>query len=138
MALKFSSLIKECRFQTARSGGKGGQNVNKVSTKMELYFDIAASMILSDAEKALLLIKLGNKLSDQGILQIVSQTERTQIGNRKKVLEKFEKLISKSLIEPKKRIAVKVSKSAIAQRLDNKKLQGLKKERRKSTLILPD
>lgn len=131
MSIKIASLIKECRFQTARSGGKGGQNVNKVSTKMELYFDIAASAVFTEEEKQRLLVKLKTKLTDNGILQIVSQSERTQIGNRKRVIEKFEKLITKSLIEPKKRIAVKVSKQEKEKRLLDKKKLSEKKQARK-------
>lgn len=131
MSIKIASLIKECRFQTARSGGKGGQNVNKVSTKMELYFDIAASAVFTEEEKQRLLLKLKTKLTDNGILQIVSQSERTQIGNRKRVIEKFEKLITKSLIEPKKRIAVKVSKQEKEKRLLDKKKLSEKKQNRK-------
>ena len=131
MALKITSLIKECRFQTARSGGKGGQHVNKVSTKMELYFDIAASAFFTEEEKQRLLSKLETKLSDNGILQIVSQSERTQIGNRKRVIEKFEKLLTKSLIVPKKRIAVKVSNQEKEKRLLDKKKLSEKKQLRK-------
>lgn len=131
MPIKIASLIKECRFQTARSGGKGGQNVNKVSTKMELYFDIAASAVFTEEQKQRLLLKLKTKLTDNGILQIVSQSERTQIGNRKRVIEKFEKLIIKSLIEPKKRIAVKVSKQENEKRLLDKKKLSEKKQTRK-------
>jgi ribosome-associated protein len=131
MSLKIASLIKECRFQTARSGGKGGQNVNKVSTKMELYFDIAASAVFTEDEKQRLLVKLKTKLTDNGILQLVSQSERTQIGNRKRVIEKFEKLITKSLIEPKKRIPVKVSKQEKEKRIFDKKKLSEKKQARK-------
>jgi len=114
-------LIPEISFKTSRSGGKGGQNVNKVSTKVELNFNIAASNLLSSDEKSILLEKLGDRLTKEGILQIVSQSERTQPGNKRVVLEKFNALLQSCFIVQKKRKATKVPKAVKEKRLLAKK-----------------
>lgn len=125
-------LFSELVFKTSRSGGAGGQNVNKVSTKVEIVFDIAASQVLSEEEKALLLSKLAGKLTIEGKLRLVSQSERTQIGNKKVVLEKFRLMIGKAFIIPKKRKPTKVSKAAKERRLASKKRDSeIKQLRRK-------
>lgn len=123
-------IINELMFKTSRSSGSGGQNVNKVSTKVELRFDIENSVLLSDYQKKRIRIKLKNRISNDGILILTSDTERTQLGNKKKVVELFFKLIEKALQKPKKRIKTKPTKASREKRLKNKKNQSEKKRLR--------
>lgn len=119
-------------FKTSRSSGKGGQNVNKVSSKVELDFDIQNSQLLSDQQKDLLLSKLTNRINKEGILQIISQSERSQLANKEKAIKKFYELLIKSFKPKKKRIATKPGKAAKEKRIKKKKLVSEKKaERRK-------
>lgn len=132
MNISHLNLISELSFKTSRSGGSGGQNVNKVSTKVELNFDIAASNILSADQKTVLLEKLGPQLTKEGMLQVVSQTERTQLGNKTKAIQKFYKILEKAFHVPKKRKATKPSKAAKEKRLISKKKHSeIKKMRNK-------
>ncbi len=124
-------LIKECVFKTARSGGKGGQNVNKVETKVELWFDIQNSYRLSDEEKAVLLKKLANKLDKEGNLHLQEQSDRTQLKNKELLKEKFYKLILSGLKVAKPRKATKVSKAVKAKRLETKRVKSELKQSRK-------
>lgn len=125
-------LIKELSFRTSRSGGAGGQNVNKVETRVEVMLDIPNSYLLSDEEKVILLSKLNSKLSSEGVLRLVSQTERSQSGNKEKVLEKFRLLIEKALTPQKPRKATKISRAAKEKRLATKKRDSeIKQLRRK-------
>lgn len=123
-------LLPELVFKTSRSGGKGGQNVNKVSTKVEIGFDPANSQILTEEQKALLLEKWQNKLTNDGILQIVSQSERTQLGNKRQVLLKLDFLLEQAFKVVVKRRKTKVPKSVVEKRLLAKKRNSeLKKSR---------
>lgn len=126
---------KEFTFNTSRSGGAGGQNVNKVSTKVELRFSVANSILLSDREKEIVSEKLSNKINSEGILIIVSQAERTQLGNKQRCIEKFYALLTKALTPKKKRKPTKPTKASERKRIETKKIQSVKKEQRKKPSI---
>ena len=121
MHFKAPFLSKEFRFKTSRSGGAGGQNVNKVSTKVQIEFSIPDSALLKNDEKELLLQKLEGKLTNEGVLQIVSQTERTQLGNKEIALKKMYHALNKCFVVKKKRKATKPSKSSVEKRISSKK-----------------
>ena len=120
----------EFQFQASRSGGAGGQNVNKVSTKVELRFNVPNSMILDDLQKELIQKKCKNQINSEGELIIVSQEERTQLRNKNTVVKKFRELIIKALTIPKKRLKVMPTASMIAERLKDKKKDSEKKANR--------
>lgn len=125
-------LLPEITYQFARSGGKGGQNVNKVSTKAELRFSVSGSTALTDDERAVLLEKLANKLTTEGELVLTHQTERTQLANKEKVTQKFLRLIAKAFEVPKPRKATRPSRASQEERKADKKKRGdLKASRRK-------
>ena len=124
-------LIKELTFKTSRSGGKGGQNVNKVSSKVELIFNPQNSLLFTDDEKVLLLERLANRLDSEGNLHIVSQEDRSQLLNKQRTVIKLVKLLTQCLQVEKKRKPTKIPKAVIAKRLNTKAINSSKKENRK-------
>ena len=111
-------------FQASRSGGPGGQNGNKVSTKVELRFNISSSVLLSDEEKTILAGKLINKINKLGELVLVAQADRSQLKNKEKVVGKFYALITRSLAPRKKRLKTKPTRSSVEKRLETKRVQA--------------
>ena len=121
----------EFEYKSSRSGGKGGQNVNKVETKIELNFDVQNSIILTEDEKKRISLKLQNRIDKNGILQITSQTERSQYLNKIKVQKRFYELIEKALKKEKIRKNTKPTRSSIEKRIESKKNISGKKVMRK-------
>lgn len=124
------SFLPELQFQTARSSGPGGQNVNKVETKIQLKFDVNNSLVLSEEEKLTLLQKASNKIDQEGFLNLSSQEKRSQIQNKKLVIRKFHDLLKTAFHRKKIRKVTKPSKGAIEDRLKAKKAQADKKANR--------
>ncbi len=130
-----SNLIKdEFVFTTSRSGGPGGQLVNKVSSKVMLRWDISNSSKLNDDEKAILLQKLKSRLVQGGVLLIVSQESRSQHDNKQAAIDKLEELLKEAFKKKKKRRPTKATKSSHQRRLTEKKKASEKKEWRRKDL----
>lgn len=136
--LKKRNPEKEIIYSSSRSGGPGGQNVNKVSTKVELRFNLLQTTIFSGEEKAILFDRLKNKITATGDLVLTSQSERTQIGNKEAVTEKFYNLISRALTPAKKRTATRPTFTSKLKRLDEKKKRGTIKKMRRETGNQPE
>ncbi|MGN8071814.1 alternative ribosome rescue aminoacyl-tRNA hydrolase ArfB [Mucilaginibacter sp. 22184] len=131
MNLTKSDLQKEITYKTSRSGGKGGQNVNKVSSKVELLFNVDSSALFTEEEKLLLNDKLQNRFNKDGFVQVICDEERSQYLNKEKAIERLILLLTRALQKPNVRKPTKVSKAAKVARLDDKKKHSARKENRK-------
>lgn len=129
----------ELSFRASRSSGPGGQNVNKVNTRIELLFDVNASQHLDDKQKRQICKKLATRIDKEGVLHIASQKHRSQKANREAAVDKFVKLIRQALRRKPVRKKTRVPKSAVEKRLQAKKEHSqLKKQRQSAKLIRPD
>ncbi len=127
---KNRDFAREFIFQVSRSGGPGGQNVNKVATKVELRFHVANSEVLTDEEKAIIQEKLNQRITNEGYLQLICQTERSQLANKETCIQKFYELLEQAFAHAKPRHATKPSRAAKQQRLQSKKINADKKAAR--------
>lgn len=123
-------FLPELQFQASRSSGAGGQNVNKVSSKVELRFNVVNSQLLDESQKALILQKLKNQINSEGELIVVSQEDRSQLKNKILVIKKFKALLVKALTVAPKRKPTKPTAAMIAERLKDKKKKSERKTQR--------
>jgi len=123
-------LEKEFQYRTSRSGGKGGQNVNKVETKVELLWNINSSVLFDEIQKVRLKEKLANRITNDGIFHVVAEEERTQLRNKEAAIKRTIKLISDSLKIEKPRKPSKPTFSSVKKRLNDKRINSLKKMNR--------
>lgn len=124
-------LQSELQFKAVRSSGAGGQNVNKVASKVELTFDLEASLGLSDEEKDLLKKTISNRLTKENVLLLQCEESRSQHKNKTLVIERFFEVIEQGLIVPKKRKATKIPRAVVKKRLKKKRVRSEKKANRK-------
>lgn len=124
-------ILKTVTFKTSRSGGKGGQNVNKVSSKVELIFNLETAVFLTKEERALVTERLANRLDQEGNIHVVSQEDRSQLLNKEKTIAKLIALLKSALHVQKKRKSTKIPKSVIRKRLKDKQTVATKKESRR-------
>ena len=128
-------IYKELLFKAVKSSGAGGQHVNKVSSKVELYFHVFSSEAFSEKEKELLLRNLSNRMTKEGVLKLYSSESRSQHTNKERVVKRLFKMIEKGLIVPKKRRPTKISSAQKIKRLDNKTKHATKKILRKKPTL---
>ena len=126
-----ASFLPELTFATSRASGPGGQNVNKVESRVELRWHLQNSQLLNDTQKQLLLEKLASRLTAEGELLVVAQDDRSQLRNRELALTRFHQLLQKSLHRPKARRATHPSAGAVRERLESKKRNSDKKANRR-------
>jgi len=130
-ALDETALIAETTFKAVRSSGKGGQNVNKVSTKVELSFAVADSAVLTEEQKALVFQKLMARINTDGVLKVTEEGDRSQLANKEAAYKKLITLIKGALKKPKKRKPTKPSAASKEERIEDKKKRSSIKENRK-------
>ena len=123
-----SLLIKELAFSASRSSGPGGQNVNKVNSKITLMFEVVHSEILTEEEKDVIVKKLASHLTKEGVLILTAQDKRSQLENKEAAIQKLDKLLVKAFAKRKIRKATKPSKTAVQKRITNKKQHSQKKQ----------
>jgi ribosome-associated protein len=133
MDISDRDFTPELIFQATRSSGPGGQNVNKVSSKVELRFNYRNSLLLSEAEKAIISEKLVNKINKEDEIVLVAQTDRSQLKNKEKVTEKFYSLLKQALTPRKKRVSTKPTRASVEKRLESKRVRGSIKATRRET-----
>lgn len=126
-------MEKELKFKTSRSRGPGGQNVNKVSSRVMLLFDVDCSVSLSENQKILIRSRLENRINKDGILRVISQQHRTQLANRKAAIDRFSELLSEALKKQKIRRKTNLSRSAKRLRLEEKSRRSQLKQLRSET-----
>jgi ribosome-associated protein len=131
-ALTIIDLSPELEFKTSRSGGKGGQNVNKVETKVEARWQLNTTKLLTPEQVAIVTTKLASRINANGELVLTSSTHRTQLGNKLLVVRKLNAIVHKALTPVKKRVPTKVPNAVKTQRANNKKLQSQRKSNRSS------
>lgn len=126
--LSAALLLPELEFSASRSSGPGGQNVNKVNSKVTLKLDISNSLVLNDEEKTILLSKLASRLSSDGVLILTSQDKRSQLQNKEAAMTKLDSVLTKAFEKKKARKATKPSKGSVHNRIKNKKQHSEKKQ----------
>jgi ribosome-associated protein len=129
-----SLLGSELVFTSSRSSGPGGQNVNKVNSKVTLKFDVSHSQILTEEEKEIILRKLSSRLTNEGVLQLSAQDKRSQLQNKEAAILKFDQILTKAFEKKKKRKSTKPSKGAVQDRIRKKKEHSEKKKWRQKPL----
>jgi ribosome-associated protein len=125
--LSAALLLPELEFSASRSSGPGGQNVNKVNSKVTLKFDVRNSILVNDEEKIVLLNKLASRLSTEGVLNLTSQDKRSQLQNKEAAMVKLDTILMKAFEKRKPRKATKPSKGSVQKRIKNKKQHSEKK-----------
>ncbi len=129
--MSLNDIHKEVKYRTSRSGGAGGQHVNKVSTKVEILFNVNHSVVLSQRQKTIILFKLKNRITSDGVLVLKCDRTRSQLKNKEIALNKLMELLKVALTPFKKRRPTKPSKSGIRKRLQDKKIKSTKKDSRR-------